>query len=212
MFSADCEPVEDAEYPQDRDLLIDFWQREIEYWQPKFIELMEQELSLWGDLYAKDELDKVSRCLLHDLMVNRQTAIVQREQQIEILKHQLEAMENEDQYAVEELFEDTTDVSYASALLRNDYVDLLQNLHERGLPIPEEHIPAREEMQKEDWERGWSIIEWTQPIIVPENGKIRVAVSGETVDEFDPMHDTQSYQEDLGDDFSSQTGLDLRAA
>jgi len=212
LYLADCEPVEDAEYPEDRELLIDVWQRDIEYWQPKFIELMDRELSLWGDLYANDELDKVSRCLLHDLMVNRQTAIVQREQQIEILKNQLEAMENEDQHAVEELFGDAADVSHASALLRNDYVDLLQNLSERGLPVPEEHIPAREEMQKEDWERGWSIIEWMQPIIVPENGKIRVAVSGETIDEFDPIHDAQSFEEDKGDDLPNQTGLDLKAA
>ncbi len=212
LFSADYEPVEDAEYPEDRELLIDVWQREIEYWQPKFIELMGRELSLWGDLYANDELDKVSRCLLHDLMVNRQTAIVQREQQIEILKNQLDAMENDDQYTVEELFGDTTDVSHASALLRNDYVDLLQNLFERGLPIPEEHIPEREEMQKEDWERGWSLIEWMQPITVPGNGKIRVAVSGETIDEIDPMLDAQSFEEDKGDNPSNQTGLDLKAA
>jgi hypothetical protein len=212
LFTAEYEPVEDAEYPQDRELLIDVWQRDIEYWQPKFIELMDRELSLWGDLYANDEIDKVSRCLLHDLMVNRQTAIVQREQRSEILKNQLAAMENEDQYVVEELFDNIMDVSYASALLRNDYVDLLQNLSERGLPIPEEHIPEREDMEKEDWERGWSIIEWMQPIIVPENGKVRVAVSGETVDEFDPMLDAQSSEEDKGDDLPDQTGLDLKAA
>jgi len=212
LFLADYEPVEDAEYPEDQELLIDVWQRDIEYWQPKFIELMDRELSIWGDLYAHDSFDRVSRCLLHDLMVNRQTAIVQREHQIEILKNQLEAMENDDQYAVEKLFGDTTDVSHASALLRNDYVDLLQNLCERGLPIPEDHIPEREEMQKEDWERGWSIIEWMQPMSIPKNGKIRVAVSGETIDEFDPMLDAQSFEEDEGDDLPNQTGLDLKAA
>lgn len=210
-FSADYEVVEEAEYPEDQELLMDVWERDVESWQPKFIELMERELSLWEDMFAKDEIDKVSRCLLKDCIVNRKTAIVQREQQIEVLTNQLEAMEIEDQFALEELFDDMTDVSYASALLRNDYVDLLQNLKGRGLPIPEEHIPEREEMQKEDWERGWSLIEWMQPIVIPENGKIRVAVSGEMIDEFESMLDKQQVESE-DDDLSDQDSLDLKAA
>jgi hypothetical protein len=210
-YAADYEAVDDAEFPEDRELLMDVWERDVEHWQPKLIELMERELNLWSEMHANEDIDKVSRCLLHDLMVNRKTAIVQREQQVEILQNQLDAMETDDQYAVDELFEDTTDASYAAALLRNDYVDLLQNLQERGLPIDEEYIPEREEMQKEDWERGWSIIEWMQPIVVPENGKIRVAVSGETVDE--PSSDrNEQLVEQEGDDLSNLDSMNLKAA
>jgi hypothetical protein len=210
-FSADYETVDEAEYPEDRELLRDVWERDIDHWQPKFIELMERELSLWGDMYAQEEIDKVSRTLLHDLLVNRKTAIVQREQQVEILKNQLEAMESGDTFAVEELFEDATDVSYAAALLRNDYVDLLQNLKDRGLPIPEEHVPESEEMEKEDWERGWSLIEWMQPILVPENGKVQVGVPGDSIDESAPMLDLQQIDVE-GDGLSDQDNLNLKAA
>jgi len=210
-FIADYEAVEEAEFPQDRDLLVDVWERDIEYWQPKFIELMERELTLWADMHAKDEIDKVSRTLLHDLLVNRKTAIVQREQHTDILNNQLEAMQSGDQFAVEELFGDATDASCAAALLRNDYVDLLRNLTDRGLPVPEEHIPESEEMQKEDWERGWSLIEWMQPILVPENGKVHVGVSEEDIDESRSMLDLQQ-NDDEGESLSDQDNLDLKAA
>ncbi len=210
-LSADYEIIEEAEYPQDRELLTDVWARDIEHWQPKFIELMERELSLWGDMYAQGEIDKVSRTLLHDLLVNRKTAIVQRAQHIEILMNQLEAMESGDTYAVEELFTDAADTSYAVALLRNDYVDLLQNLKNRGLPIPEEHIPEREEMEKEDWERGWSLIEWMQPILVPENGKVHVGVTEGSIDEPASMLDVQQI-DDENEGFTDQDDLNLRAA
>ena len=210
-FFADYESVEEAEYPEDRELLTDVWERDIEHWQPKFIELTERELSLWGDMYAQGEIDKVSRTLLRDLLVNRKTAIVQREQQIEILMNQLEAMESGDRFAVEELFDDATDISYAAALLRNDYVDLLQNLKDRGLPIPEEHIPESEEMEKDDWERGWSLIEWMQPILVPENGKVRVGVSEDSIDESASILDLQDI-DDEKEGLTDQDDLNLKAA
>ncbi len=210
-FSADYETVEEAEFPEDRELLKDVWERDIDHWQPKFLELMKRELSLWGNIYAQDEIDKVSRTLLHDLLVNRETAIVQQEQQIEILSNQLEAMESGDTFAVEELFDDATDASYTNALLRNDYVDLLQNLKDRNLPIPEEHIPEREEMQKGDWERAWSLIEWMQPIPVPENGKVHVGESGDSIDEAASMLDLQKNDSE-GDGQSDQDNLNLKAA
>ncbi|NIS81126.1 MAG: hypothetical protein GTO14_13190 [Anaerolineales bacterium] len=158
-FSTEYEVAKDATYPTERDLLMELWARDIRHWQPRFLDLMREEVNLWREIEASDSFDETQYRLLHSLQVNRSMAIWQRQQHLEILKHQYEAMEARDMFAVDELLKDALEIGKASSLLRNDYAELLQALQLSGLPLPQEHIPELEPVEEQDREIGHFVIE-----------------------------------------------------
>lgn len=169
-YSEELKETEDATFPSDRELLLRAWERDINAWQPRFIEFLEREMELWGEMKRAPEIAEGVFGLLHAVQVNRSLATSHRVQHVEILKKQLGAMQALDKETVDALLSEDLQVGRASALLRNDYARLLAALAEIGLPIPEKHLPQVEEIREEDYEVGKYLVEELVPVPMPGMG------------------------------------------
>jgi hypothetical protein len=165
-LSEELELTREATFPRDAEVLIAAWEKDISFWQPKFIEMTEREVALWGDLKRSREIAEGDFKLIHAIQVNRALSLSHKESYLEILTQQLAAMRKGDKEQVDNLLAETLNVNRAADILRNDYAGLLRMLQEKGLEIPENHIPQRREIRDEDYKVGNYIVERLMPLPV----------------------------------------------
>ena len=166
-YGEECVETEFATFPEDRLVLMEMWERDIKYWQPRFIELAQREITLWRKIKMVVDITETVFNLIHAIQVNRSMALSYKEQHLEILEGQLDAMGDFDKERVDSLLAQALQGSKALRLLGNDYSRLMLALRKEGLYLPVEHIPEIEEIQDEDYEIGMYIVERLIPKPMP---------------------------------------------
>ena len=162
-----CAETEYATFPEHRLVLMEVWERDIKYWQPRFIELAQREIALWGEIKRIVDQTETVFNLIHAIQVNHSMALSYKEQHLEILQGQLEAMGDFDKESVDSLLAQALQGSKALRLLGNDYSRLMLALRKEGLSLPKEYIPEIEEILNEDYEIGMYIVERLIPKPMP---------------------------------------------
>lgn len=162
-----CAETEYATFPEHRLVLMEVWERDIKYWQPRFIELAQREIALWGEIKRVVDQTETVFNLIHTIQVNRSMALSYKEQHLEILQGQLDAMGDFDKESVDSLLAQALQGSKALRLLGNDYSRLMLALRKEGLSLPKEYIPEIEEILDEDYEVGMYIVERLIPKPMP---------------------------------------------
>ena len=166
-YGEECAETEYATFPEDRLVLMEVWERDINYWQPRFIELAQREIAHWGEIKRDVDQTETVYQLIHAIQVNRSMALSYKEQHLEILEEQLVAMVDFDKERVDSLLAQALQGSKVLALLSNDYSHLMLALRKEGIPLPKEHIPEIEEILDEDYEIGMYIVERLIPKPMP---------------------------------------------
>ena len=166
-YGEECAETEHATFPEHRLVLMEVWERDIKYWQPRFIELAQREIALWGEIKRVVDQTEAIFQLIHAIQVNRAMALSYKEQHLEILEEQLVAMVDFDKERVDSLLAQALQGSKVLALLSNDYSHLMLALRKEGIPLPKEHIPEIEEILDEDYEIGMYIVERLIPKPMP---------------------------------------------
>jgi len=167
QYGEECAETEYATFPEDRLVLMEVWERDIKYWQPRLIELAQKEIALWGETKMVVDITETVFNLIHAIQVNRSMALSYKEQHLEILERQLDAMGDFDKESVDSLLAQALQGSKALRLLGNDYSRLMLALRKEGLSLPKEHIPEIEEILDEDYEIGTYIVERLIPKPMP---------------------------------------------
>ena len=162
-YGEECAETEYATFPEDRLVLMEVWEKDIKYWQPRFIELAQREIGLWGEIKMDVNQTETVFNLIHAIQVNRSMALSYKEQHLEILERQLNAMVDFDKERVDSLLAQALQGSKALRLIGNDYSHLMLALRKEGIPLPKEHIPEIEEILDEDYEIGMYIVERLKP-------------------------------------------------
>lgn len=166
-FLEEMDVLQRANFPDDRGLMMDVCARNIRHWQPGLLDLMQEEVVQWQRLKANDGLDETEHRICQAIVVNRALAISQHRQKLELLKHQFEAMEAWDTFAVEDLFLDAEMIDNSQFVLQNEYALLLQDLGARGLSLPEDVIPEPDQLMGSEWYLALFLIDWLLPVDVP---------------------------------------------
>ena len=166
-YAEECAETEYATFPEDRLVLMEVWERDIKYWQPRFIELAQREIALWGEIKIVVDQTEAVFNLIHAIQVNRSMALSYKEQHLEILERQLDAMGEFDKKRVDSLLAQALQGNKALRLLANDYSRLMLALRKEGIHLPKGHIPEIEEIVDEDYEIGMYIVERLIPKPMP---------------------------------------------
>jgi len=167
QFQEETQKTANATFPRDRTVLMQAWERDINHWQPRFLDYGAKEIQLWDQIKKAPDLPDEAFRLIHTLQVNCSIAVSRRQELLNVLKKQLRAMRNRDQRRVNSLFEEMLQWIKARNLLRNDYAHLLTALSEMGVSIPQRHVPTIREIRDEDYELGKHVIKRLVPVPMP---------------------------------------------
>jgi hypothetical protein len=165
FHSEESGKTETATFPRDSITLIAAWRREVEDWQPGYIDYIIREINAWKwlrDSFPKPE----SHPILNAIMINLNLSRCEREKNLENLRSQLREMEDYEVDGshrhvdkVNELLDVQLSWFKVKRRLRNDYCDLLEQLMDQGVPILPRLIPEKVKINEEDYELSRYIIQ-----------------------------------------------------